>query len=57
MLIEEMTMPKFERGLKKTQTVLIPVGSLEEHGTHLPLATDTIEVYELARRVAKAEFP
>jgi len=52
MVIEEMTMPDFEQGLKKTQTVLIPVGSLEAHGSHLPLATDTIEVYELARRVA-----
>jgi creatinine amidohydrolase len=54
MLLEEITMPQFERGLAKTRTVLIPVGSLEEHGRHLPLATDTIEVYELAKRVAHA---
>jgi creatinine amidohydrolase len=53
MLIEEMTMPGFERGLRRTQTVLIPVGSLEEHGAHLPLATDTLEAYELTRRVGE----
>lgn len=54
MLIEEITMPDFKRGVNKTQTVLIPVGSVEEHGSHLPLATDTLEVYELARRVAES---
>lgn len=54
MLIEEITMPDFEREVKKTQTILIPVGSVEEHGAHLPLATDTLEVYELAKRVAEA---
>jgi creatinine amidohydrolase len=54
MLIEEMTMSDFKRGLEKTQTVLIPVGSVEEHGTHLPLATDTMVVYELSKQVAQA---
>jgi creatinine amidohydrolase len=53
MLIEEITMSDFEKGMKKTQTVLIPVGSVEEHGNHLPLATDTLEIYELAKRVAE----
>ncbi|MBW2123008.1 MAG: creatininase family protein, partial [Deltaproteobacteria bacterium] len=53
MLMEEMTMEDFERAVKRTQTVLIPVGSLEEHGGHLPLATDTVEAYELARRAAE----
>ncbi|NIO03418.1 MAG: creatininase family protein [Proteobacteria bacterium] len=53
MLIEEITMRGFEQGVKKTQTVLVPVGSVEEHGNHLPLATDTLQVYELAKRVAE----
>ena len=30
--------------------VLIPVGSTEQHGPHLPLATDTIIAEELAGR-------
>ena len=53
MLLEEMTMRDFEKGLKHTQTVVIPVGSLEAHGSHLPLATDTLEAYALAKRVAE----
>jgi len=50
---EDLTMPGFEALRLKTQTVLIPVGSLEEHGPHLPLGTDTFHALELARRVAQ----
>lgn len=32
--------------------VVLPVGALEQHGPHLPLATDTILVEEVARRAA-----
>lgn len=42
MLIEEITMQEFEEGLKRTRTVIIPFGTVEEHGKHLPLSTDTI---------------
>jgi creatinine amidohydrolase len=34
--------------------VLLPVGSVEEHGPHLPLGTDAFHALELARRVAEA---
>jgi creatinine amidohydrolase len=53
MLIEEMTMSEFEEGLKICQTVYIPFGSVEEHGSHLPLSTDTIEAYEVGKRAAE----
>ncbi|RLG38751.1 MAG: creatininase family protein [Candidatus Alkanophagales archaeon] len=52
MLLERMTWDEVEAVLKTTRTVIIPCGSTEEHGYHLPLATDTIIAYELARRVA-----
>ncbi len=52
MLIAEMTMPEFTALLARTQTVFLPFGSTEEHGRHLPLDTDTIQVYEIVRRVA-----
>jgi len=52
MLIEEMTMTEFEAGLGRTRTVVIPFGSVEEHGPHLPLSTDTIEACEVARKAA-----
>lgn len=53
MILEEMTMGEFESGLKITQTVLLPFGSVEEHGYHLPLSTDTIQAYEVAKSAAK----
>lgn len=49
MIIEEMTMGEFEEGLKICRTVLIPFGSVEEHGYHLPLSTDTIQAYEVGK--------
>ncbi|HEX2770765.1 MAG TPA: creatininase family protein [Geobacteraceae bacterium] len=52
MLIEEMTMEEFEEGLKLTRTVYIPFGSVEEHGKHLPLSTDTIQAYEVGKKAA-----
>jgi len=52
MLIEEMTMSEFEAGLKSCKTAYIPFGSVEEHGTHLPLSTDTIEAYQVGKRAA-----
>ncbi|NVN89547.1 MAG: creatininase family protein [Desulfuromonadales bacterium] len=52
MIIEEMTMPEFEAGLGRSRTVLIPFGSVEEHGPHLPLSTDTLEAYEVAKKAA-----
>lgn len=53
MILEEMTMGEFESGLKMTRTVLLPFGSVEEHGYHLPLSTDTIQAYEVAKSAAK----
>ncbi len=52
MIIQDLTMPEFEAGLKKTRTVLIPFGSTEEHGSHLPLDTDTIQAVEVGRKLA-----
>lgn len=52
MILEDMTMGEFEEGLKRTTTVLIPFGSVEEHGKHLPLSTDTIQAYEVGKKAA-----
>ena len=52
MIIEEMTMGEFDEGLKRTKSVLIPFGSVEEHGFHLPLSTDTIQAYEVGKAAA-----
>jgi creatinine amidohydrolase len=49
---ENLNMPGFEGLRRQTRTVIIPVGSVEEHGPHLPLGTDTFHAIELARRLA-----
>ncbi len=53
MLLENITMTDFQKGLKKTKTLIIPFGTVEEHGSHLPLSTDTIQVYEVVKEAAK----
>jgi len=53
MIIEDLTMPEFEAGLQRSRTVLIPFGSVEEHGRHLPLSTDTIQAYEVGKKAAQ----
>ncbi len=53
MIIQEITMTEFEEGLNKTRTVILPVGTTEEHGSHLPLATDIIHVYEMVKEAAR----
>ncbi|MFK7697585.1 creatininase family protein [Paenibacillus sp. HJGM_3] len=34
------------------RTAVLPIGALEQHGSHLPVGTDTIFAQELARRLA-----
>ena len=53
MLIAEITMSEFEKGLDLTRTIVLPFGSVEEHGPHLPLGTDTMQMYEIAKLAAK----
>ena len=47
-----MTMTEFEAALASTRTALIPFGSVEEHGPHLPLSTDTFEAYDVCKRAS-----
>lgn len=45
--------------LKKTDVVMVPMGSLEKHGAHLPLGTDsftTIKVVEYAAPLAEVPY-
>ncbi len=51
-LLEEMSWPQIEAGLKETDTVILPVGATEEHGPHLPVFTDTIQAIEVAREAS-----
>lgn len=53
MLISDITMDEFSAGLKKSRSVLIPFGSTEEHGSHLPLDTDTMQALEVGKKLAE----
>jgi creatinine amidohydrolase len=43
-----MSDPEFKKALKKTKTAIVPIGSLEQHGPHLPVSTDCIIVNRVA---------
>lgn len=49
--LSEMTWEEVSEELEHTDLILIPVGSTEEHGPHLPLSTDTIQGVEVSKRV------
>lgn len=42
----------FASWIKENSTVLIPVGALEQHGSHMPLGTDALLATAVARSVA-----
>lgn len=48
----EMTDREVDAFLREHDTVIVPVGSTEQHGPHAPLATDVVIPVEVARRVA-----
>lgn len=52
-LLGELTSEEAGLRFKECGVVLIPVGSLEQHGPHLPLDTDSFDAYWLARKVAE----
>ena len=39
--------------IKKNQVAVIPVGSIEQHGPHLPISTDSDIVTEVAKRISE----
>lgn len=51
--LPHMTRPEVEDLLTRSDMVIIPVGSLEQHGTHLPLGTDFLNGQERAKLIAQ----
>lgn len=49
-----MTWIEAEKVVSPRTPVIVPLGSTEQHGPHLPLATDTVMAEEWARRLAEA---
>jgi len=50
---DELSMKEVESKAKTRTVVIIPVGSIEEHGDHLPLCTDSLQPEYVALEVAK----
>lgn len=48
----EITQPEAEEILKRSELVIIPTGSVEQHGPHLPCGTDFYCIMAIARKVA-----
>jgi creatinine amidohydrolase len=49
----DLAWPDLDARLKSGTPLILPVGSFEQHGPHLPLATDAIVVEALARAAAE----
>lgn len=51
----EMTRPELETYLNKkpNPVVIIPLGSIEQHGVQLPLGTDSLSAIEICKAIAK----
>lgn len=52
-LMEDMTVNEVRQALRRTKTVLVPLGVVEQHGYHLPLSTDIYNAYQIASRVSQ----
>jgi len=48
-----MTPREITEALKEVDTVVVPLGSVEQHGPHLPVGTDTLIPITVAKRVAE----
>jgi len=49
----ELTQPEIAAQLEKHPLVILPAGSVEQHGPHLPTGTDTLSANVIAGRVAE----
>jgi creatinine amidohydrolase len=52
-IMEQMTVKEVREGLLENKTVIVPVGCLEQHGYHLPLNTDIVIPYEVAKATSE----
>ena len=54
MIIREQFDPELRKNIKKSSKVaVIPVGSIEQHGPHLPISSDTDIITEVAKRLCE----
>jgi len=52
LVLQEMTWPEVKAYLEKCDMVIIPLGSTEQHGPHLPLGTDFYEAVGMSKLIS-----
>jgi len=50
---DEFSWTEIEEMIKEDVPVILPVGAVEAHGSHLPLCTDTVQAVHVAESVAR----
>ena len=53
-LLQDMTWPRAAAAFQRSDLVVVPIGSTEQHGPHLPLSTDFLVAQHIAERVGDA---
>ena len=51
--LDELSTTEAAQAAKEGRVVIFPIGSVEEHGNHLPLGTDSVQPEYIATEVAK----
>ncbi len=52
-IVNDQLDPELRKIIKKYNVAIIPVGSIEQHGPHLPVSTDTDIISEVASQLAE----
>ena len=50
---DELSMPEAKKAAEEGKVVIIPCGSIEEHGIHLPLCTDSLQAEHVSLETAR----
>jgi creatinine amidohydrolase/Fe(II)-dependent formamide hydrolase-like protein len=51
-MIYEMSWPEIQEQTEVCDVVIIPIGSIEQHGHHTPVGEDALNALEIAKRIA-----
>ncbi|NPV54293.1 MAG: creatininase family protein [Firmicutes bacterium] len=54
MFFAERSWPELKEAIEKNTLIILPVGTIEEHGMHLPVETDAAIAEAVARRIGEA---
>jgi len=52
---EEFTWPEIRTAVAENRVAVLPVGTVEQHGPHLPLVTDVLTATEMSRAAVERD--